>query len=149
MQCQHLNYYTSKIQLHMYFGVITLLPFMLLSFQKIMAAIKVGFESGFAGNGHNLELIIPIFLMVGPLIALCITTFRYLRVRMARYALGLLTCGICFGTLYVCDRLFGYVPSLFLASFIPYYYVRWVGRGMLNREILLSQSQVDKLNSND
>lgn len=139
--------YRNKIHLHMFFGVAYLLPLMMFSFQGLMHGVL----SELKGGSHDVEqlmpLITPILLMIAPLIALYITTLRYIRVSSARHSLIMLTCGVSYCSFFLGDKMFGYIPSIFLASFIPYFYVRWIGRGMLNNEKQLTQCQIEKFNS--
>jgi hypothetical protein len=131
----------------MFFGIAALLPLMLFSFQVIMNGVLAVLENGTQEHGQVLALITPILLMIAPLIAIYITTLRFIRVSSARHALIIHTCGVSYCSLFLGHKIFGYAPSLFLASFIPYFYVRWIGRGMLNYEKQLTQCQIEKFNS--
>lgn len=132
--------YVRIIHMHSMFGAAFLLPLMLTSSSLLFKHVD---------NPESLDYLtffLPVLLMVPPLAALYITTFRHFRVKAAKASLSLLSCGICFGSLYVGNKFLGENISFFMATFIPYIYVRIISSSVLKREKLLSENEVCYLN---
>ncbi|HDT5864307.1 TPA: hypothetical protein QHB43_004276 [Aeromonas hydrophila subsp. hydrophila] len=136
-KCQE---YVRTIHMHSVFGAAFLLPLMLTSCSFLLKQLD---------NPEALDyltIFLPALVMISPLAALYITTFRHFRVKMAKYSLSLLSCGICFGALYVGNRFLGENASLIIATLVPYIYLRIIGKGILDRERELSEAEILYLN---
>lgn len=132
--------YVRAIHMHSVFGAAFLLPLMLTSCSLLIKHLD---------NPEALDYLtffLPVLLMISPLAALYITTFRHFRVKRVKASLSLLCCGICFGSLYLGNRFLGEDISLFVATFIPYIYVRIVGGNLLKQEMALSETDIRYLN---
>jgi len=132
--------YVRSIHMHGAFGAAFLLPLMLTSFSLLIKHID---------NPEALDYLtvfLPVLLMISPLAALYITIFRHFRVKQTRASLSLLSCGVCFGSLYLGKKFLGEDISLFVATFIPYIYVRIIGSNLLKLEMTLSETEICYLN---
>lgn len=140
MSNENFQGYVRAIHMHGVFGAAFLLPLMFTSFSLLIKYLE---------NPEALDYLtffLPVLLMISPLAALYITTLRHFRVTQAKVSLSLLSCGICFGSLYVGNKFLGENISLFVATFIPYIYVRIIGSNLLKLEMALSDTEVCYLN---
>lgn len=131
--------YVTEIRLHAFVGMGLLIPYSIFSFSLVMQAFNNG------GALDVASLFSPMLLMVPPLIALYVALFRYLKTKTAIIALALLTCGVSYAALYIGARLISYEASLFMAVFVPYVYVRVIGRGLLKKESAMSEKDLAEL----
>ncbi|MEZ8028546.1 hypothetical protein [Enterovibrio norvegicus] len=131
----------STAHFHGLFGVAFLLPLLFLTFQDALVAYSESRAS------NDLSIFIPFLLMLPLLIALQIQMFSKMRVSIAKFSLRLLACGVSYAAFFVCNRYFGYEVGLFAATFVPYFYVRVFGKGLLNKDLALTDEEVVQANA--
>ncbi|EKF9265780.1 hypothetical protein O1B53_002970 [Vibrio cholerae] len=128
--------------MHTMFGAAAFLPAVLAWYSMVLNA----FSSGQPVS--TLTAMTPFILMFVTTLAVYIQIIRHMRVKLAKNALYLLTCGVSAAALYVGTKVLGDVEGLFCATFIPYLYVRIIGHRLYKKDLDLSHNEILEANQN-
>ncbi len=130
-----------EAHMHTIFGAAIFLPAALSLYSKVVGADV---------NSQPLPMLsvlTPFILMFVAVIAVYIQTIRHMRVKLAKNALYILTCGVSLAALYVGSKFLGETVGLFCATFVPYLYVRIIGYGLYKKDLALTQDEILQANS--
>ncbi|EKA5635988.1 hypothetical protein OKZ62_001892 [Vibrio navarrensis] len=142
MENKNIQELLKEAHMHTIFGAAAFLPAALSFYFNVLNA--------YANSQPmpTLTALTPLILTLVAVIAVYIQTIRHMRVRMAKNALYVLTCGVSVAALYVGSKLLGDTAGLFCATFLPYIYVRIIGHGLYKKDLALTQDEVFQANLN-
>ncbi len=134
--------------IHGMFGSALVMPLIFFILQDVF----VSFSESRASNDNLHDLFewnefIPFLLMLPALIALELQMLNKMRVSIAKRSLRLLSCGVSYAAFYIFNRYFGFEASLFAATFVPYLWVRFTGKELLDRDLALTDDEVARTNA--